>query len=621
MSTPDLGRVQEILRTHDRAATPYPSPRQRPQVAGGAAAKHSDGPEPPQELVAPATPENVQVPAAFSTLWDAQEFMAAHLGGAAANYYHGDPKTRSAAERLGILQQWECAVASSNEIAPAIDASVRRAGLTLREDRGDTRATAAVTPDSPPEPRDLWREPTRGPELDTARALPAALSEIADVIAYARGHDVGAIALSQVIALSACLRRRSRIAAHPASRTWTEGSALWGALLGESGTGKSPSMLFAVAPLNSIQRETAAGVATTDTKAARLVASDCTVEALGVAYANAGDRRMLAFRDEGASFLDAMGQYNGRADAERGNWCSAWNCNPHAIDRVTRESLHFDDWGVALLMGLTPSQMKRAAEEARQDGLLARMLQCVAKPATGREAPTPAAEAAVASWDRIARAVYDLGAITAHPDQDAALVFAEARAQFAETADVFAASNRQMAVWLRKAAANALRVALVFAATEAARGRSSTADLALTVNAATAERAVRFVNWSACHALAFSEINTPSTVLDLAQRVALFALSRAEDTITRRELSRYVTAWDAAPDERTRAAAIVHLFDAGWIIGTAGSRITRGPGLADATAWQLNPLARERFADYGSREIARRREVRARLLALGGGGG
>ena len=134
----------------------------------------------------------------------------------------------------------------------------------------------------------------------------------------------------------------------------------------------------------------------------------------------------------------------------------------------------------------------------------------------------------------------------------------------------------------------------------------------------TAERAVRFVNWSACHALAFSELNADSPVADLAQRIALFVLARKFESVTRRDLARYVSAWEAEPDERIRGAAILHLFDAGWLTGPAGTRVTRGPGIADATAWHVNPIALERFADYGAAEVTRRRDVRARMLALGG---
>jgi hypothetical protein len=130
------------------------------------------------------------------------------------------------------------------------------------------------------------------------------------------------------------------------------------------------------------------------------------------------------------------------------------------------------------------------------------------------------------------------------------------------------------------------------------------------------------VNWSACHALAFSEVNAESPVIELAKRVALFVLARKCSEITRRDIQRYVSAWEAAPDERVRGAAVTHLFDAGWIIGAAGKRNTSAsPRLADASAWHVNPLALDRFAGYGATEVARRRDVRARMLALGGANG
>ena len=101
--------------------------------------------------------------------------------------------------------------------------------------------------------------------------------------------------------------------------------------------------------------------------------------------------------------------------------------------------------------------------------------------------------------------------------------------------------------------------------------------------------------------------------------MALFALARKQDRVTRRDLAAIRRGMGRhAGDERTRGAAILHLFDAGWITGPAGARITRGPGIADATAWHVNPVAFERFADYGAAEVNRRREVRAQMLALGG---
>lgn len=491
--------------------------------------------------------------------------------------------------------------------------------------QGASNATAADPVDYP-EPRDLWQEATPGPLLDVARALPPALAGIVEPVAESRGHDVGALALSIVCALSACLRQRSRISAHPMLRTWTEGSALWGALIGESGTGKSPSMQFALSPLTAIEKanfaeaQEAGDADGAPAAAARVVVRDVTVEALGKLYVGT-ERRLLNHRDEGTGFVNGMGRYSGRPDAERGDWCSAWNCQPHSLDRKTSGSQWHEDWGVALLIGLTPSQMKEAAEEARQDGLIARMLPVIVRPPSGNPRPSAAAELAEADYAALARSMYGLGVLTAWPSDEAAAMLDAARKQFAEAAGVMGSHNRQMAVWLKKAAANALRVALVFAAAQAARariGKHSGVDFAPIVDDGTADQALRFVNWSACHALAFSELNADSAVLDLARRVALFALARNAEAITRRDLARYVSAWAGQDDERIRSGAILHLFDAGWIVGTIGERVMRGPRLADATGWAINPRALQRFADYGSNEIARRREVRARMLAMGG---
>lgn len=66
-------------------------------------------------------------PGHFAGLWDLQEYMARRLGGTAADYFHGKPKTLAAAVQLGIRQQFQDAVAASNAIAPLIANSVRSA--------------------------------------------------------------------------------------------------------------------------------------------------------------------------------------------------------------------------------------------------------------------------------------------------------------------------------------------------------------------------------------------------------------------------------------------------------------------------------------------------------------
>ena len=92
----------------------------------------------------------------------------------------------------------------------------------------------------------------------------------------------------------------------------------------------------------------------------------------------------------------------------------------------------------------------------------------------GANLPSSAAELAARDYGALARAVYGMGTVTASPTEAAAEVFATSRSQFAEAAAVFAGNNRQMAVWLRKAGANTLRVALLFAAVTAAGLASGT---------------------------------------------------------------------------------------------------------------------------------------------------
>lgn len=93
------------------------------------------------------------VPGHFTSLWAIQEFMAQRLGGDAADFFHGRPETKAAAEKLGILSQFEIAVAQTVALSPTINASIARAARASKskaaepgENAGDPSGTESPTP-------------------------------------------------------------------------------------------------------------------------------------------------------------------------------------------------------------------------------------------------------------------------------------------------------------------------------------------------------------------------------------------------------------------------------------------------------------------------------------------
>jgi hypothetical protein len=436
------------------------------------------------------------------------------------------------------------------------------------------------------------------------------------------------IAGACVAALSACVAQASRISPHDGG-TWREGSALWVGLIGESGRGKTPSMTFAAAPLDELEREAGARLKAAGgdgeglAEPERLIARDTTLEALTTAHARTA-HRLLVVKDEGTAWLNGMGQYSGKAEAERGAWCSAWNCAPFNVDRITRKSMRFDDWGASLLIGITPRQIKEAAEDARSDGLLARVLPVLVRSPLPAH-PSPNEGDAEARLRLLARAAHALPAINATLAPEARDLWGAEATKARELADHYERANPALASWLRKFGANALRVALVYAIVNTAANRSRWADAApraLLVGADEMRRALALVGWFAQSAAVFFEEAAPDPARELAKELALliaYRLHRDPDErprIARRDFERHsLRAW-ARADEQTRERALLVLHDAAWLLGADGRPAT-GPRLGQATAWSVNPAVREAFADVAQAEAERRRTVRERLAGLG----
>jgi hypothetical protein len=101
-------------------------------------------------------------------------------------------------------------------------------------------------------------------------ALPSSLAAFVRQAAEALGCDVSYLALP-VLAVAASLIANSR--SMRLKRDWIEPSGLWTAIIGDSGTLKSPAQRLAVAPVYAMQRELLAAYA--KRKSVRTLANPC----------------------------------------------------------------------------------------------------------------------------------------------------------------------------------------------------------------------------------------------------------------------------------------------------------------------------------------------------------
>jgi hypothetical protein len=294
-----------------------------------------------------------------------------------------------------------------------------------------------VTPEAPavsafkPFPAGVLPEPIRGFVTQAAKAI---------------GCDASYIALPLLSGLASAIGNTHRIAL---KRGWTEPAIVWTAIVGESGTMKTPAFKLAMkairkaqdlawkeyeaartdweaqhlryeAELTTWKRDAAKAkpgdgysvappVKPAPPIARRYIVSDTTTEALAPILLG-NSRGVLLARDELAGWLGSFDRYAkaGKAGADSAHWLSMHNGEAMTIDRKTGmpPTIHVPSASVSITGGIQPGILARAlGQEHHESGMAARVLYAMPtrKPKQWTEADLDAdTEAAVAMvFDRL----------------------------------------------------------------------------------------------------------------------------------------------------------------------------------------------------------------------------
>lgn len=254
-----------------------------------------------------------------------------------------------------------------------------------------TQAAHAVEPFAP-FPVDALPPPVRGFVVAGAKAI---------------GCDASYLALPMLTAIAAAIGNARRI---QLKRGWTAPAILWIAIVGESGTAKTPAFKLAMRAIRERQRkalerhadairnyeaellhyEKALDAwkrdkkATDDPptkpeppKAERCIVSDTTVEALAPLLL-ANPRGLLLARDELAGWIGSFDRYaGGKGGADAAHWLSMHNGESIVVDRKTGipRTIFVPQAAVCVCGGIQPAILHRALGiEHRESGLAARLL-------------------------------------------------------------------------------------------------------------------------------------------------------------------------------------------------------------------------------------------------------
>lgn len=239
-------------------------------------------------------------------------------------------------------------------------------------------------------------------------ALPEPIRGFVDAGARAIGCDLSYLALPLLTLIGAAIGNTRRL---ELKRGWSAPPILWCAIVGESGTAKTPAFKLVMRPIHERQRKALGRHSEamkqyegdlarwekgmTDWKrekaaaddpppkpeppqCERFIVSDTTVEALApILLAN--PRGLLLARDELAGWIGSFDRYagKGRAGADSANWLSMFNAESIIVDRKTGipRTIYVPQAAVCVSGGIQPAILHRAlGSEHRESGLAARLL-------------------------------------------------------------------------------------------------------------------------------------------------------------------------------------------------------------------------------------------------------
>jgi hypothetical protein len=269
--------------------------------------------------------------------------------------------------------------------------------LTDKTDADTVTPDTAALPAFTPFPTDVLPEPLRGFVTEAATAI---------------GCDASYITLPLLSGLASAIGNTHRIAL---KRGWTEPAIVWTAIVGESGTMKTPAFKLAMKPIRKAQadafkeheaarveweaqhlryeaeltgwkRQAAKGHGDagdppqkpTPPIARRYIVSDTTTEALAPILLG-NPRGVLLARDELAGWLGSFDRYAkaGKAGADSAHWLSMHNGEAMTIDRKTGipPTIHVPSASVSITGGIQPGILARAlGQEHHESGMAARVL-------------------------------------------------------------------------------------------------------------------------------------------------------------------------------------------------------------------------------------------------------
>ncbi len=271
-------------------------------------------------------------------------------------------------------------------------------------ERGPQRQSRSTGSQAPAKPRAKRVKPFVPFPVD---ALPEPLRAYVTVASKAIGCDPTFIALPLLAALAGAIGNSRRLRLTLGKHGWTEPPTLWTAIIGDSGSGKSPALSLALRTVYERQRraldaynkeleryeedcltyevelrkwkkrgEGAPPEKPVRPTCHRVIVSDTTVESL-VFVLNDNPRGLMSARDELSGWLASFNQYKKGQGSDVANWLEMHRSGTVIVDRKSsaEKTLFVSHASVSITGGIQPQILARALRpEFFECGLAARLL-------------------------------------------------------------------------------------------------------------------------------------------------------------------------------------------------------------------------------------------------------
>ncbi len=194
-------------------------------------------------------------------------------------------------------------------------------------------------------------------------ALPSPIREFVEAGAKSIGCDESYLALPVLSVTAAAIGNTTQL---ELKNTWYVPSIIWCAIIGESGTAKTPAFRLALTPVVDHERQAED----------RFLVSDTTVEAL-VPILRKQPRGVLLKRDELAGWISSFDRYANGKGGDMSHWLSMYNGQNMKVDRKTGTELTVDipRASVSIIGGIQPTTFRDVfGVKLRESGFVARVL-------------------------------------------------------------------------------------------------------------------------------------------------------------------------------------------------------------------------------------------------------